>query len=233
MGEVIRKSAAVEDIVADGRQSLLRAQARGGAYHKAADQALVPALSLFDAVDAKYRALDTTLAPLLATQRSADDHADALVGRISDSVWNDVGRPATGSDGSYETLFPSGISFYTDGDDDQQPERMRLLADLLESGLHPRLDPTAAKLYGKQLRDEADVLERTLDAIRTPRTRLALYSRMRTAAGKNVQVALSRFKRLLRASDVSESDIHAIIPDRPTAPKKPTPLPDPGAPLTP
>jgi hypothetical protein len=107
---------------------------------------------------------------------------------------------------------------------------MALLADLLESGLHPRLDPAAAKDYAKKLRDEAAELDKGLDALRKPRIRLAMYGRMRTAAAKNAQAALARFKRILRANNLSEADIHTVIPDRPSAPKKPAPGNDPADP---
>lgn len=233
MGEVIRKSAAVEDILTDAKQSSLNAQAKGGVFKTAADQALKPALSLFESVDTKWQALEQSLAPLLAAHEHRDDRADALIGRIADSVWNDVGRPAPGSDPLFDMMFPAGITFYTDGPDDEQPERMSLLADLLESGLHPRLDPTAAKDYAKKLRDEAAELEKGLDALRKPRIRLAMYSRMRTAAAKNAQAALARFKRILRANDLSEADIHTVIPDRPSTPKKPANNNDPEGPTEP
>lgn len=221
MGEVIRKTAAAEDILADARQSYIRAQAKGGLYLAAADSALKPALALFDTVHSKWQAQEASLAPLLAAHNTRDDQADALVGRIADAAWNDVGRPAPGVDGNYDLLFPSGITFYTDGPDDEQPERMLLLADLLESGLHPRIEATQAKSYAKQLRDAAADLEKSVQSIWQPRIRLAMYSRMRTAAARNTQAALSRFKRLLRAQDVSEADIHTIIPDRPAPVKKP------------
>lgn len=230
MGEVIRKSAAVEDILTDVRQSSLGAQARGGVFKTAADQALKPALTLFESVETKWHALEASLAPLIAAHDHRDDQADALIGRTADSVWNDVGRPAPGSDAIFDMMFPAGITFYTDGPDDEQPERMALLADLLESGLHPRLDPAAAKDYAKKLRDCAAELDGGLDALRKPRVRLAMYGRMRTAAAKNAQAALGRFKRILRANDLSEADIHTVIPDRPSAPKKPTPANDPSDP---
>lgn len=228
MGEVIRKSAAAEDIVADGNHSFVNAQARGGMYKTAADQALKPALALSGTIGQKRELLAAKLAPLVAAHRSTDDRADGFVGRVSDMVWNDVGRPAPGSDGIYDIIFPAGITFYTDGPDDEQPERMILLAELLESGIHPQLDPAKAKDYGKQLRDEAAQLDAAVEALRKPRLQLAMYDRMVLAAAKNVHAGLTRFKRLLRAHNISEADIHTVIPDRPQSAKKAPPSPNPG-----
>lgn len=91
--------------------------------------------------------------PLIAAQESIDDQIDRLIGRLSDTIWNDIDRPA--HDPLYELLFPGGITFYTDGPDDEQPARMDLLADLLESNLHPKLDPKKAKQYAAELRGGA------------------------------------------------------------------------------
>lgn len=105
--------------------------------------------------------------PLIAAQESIDDQIDRLIGRLSDTIWNDIDRPA--HDPLYELLFPGGITFYTDGPDDEQPARMDLLADLLESNLHPKLDPKRAKQYAAELRGGAQTLEAAVDAARKPR----------------------------------------------------------------
>jgi len=122
MGEIIRKSASVEEIMADARHALVGATTKGGVWKAAADQSLTPAVTLFDTVETKRVALENTVVPLVAALNHQDEVADAAIGRMSDSVWNDVGRPAPGADPSYELLFPSGISFYTDGPDDEPQE---------------------------------------------------------------------------------------------------------------
>lgn len=220
MGEIIRKSASVEEIMADARHALVGATTKGGVWKAAADQSLTPAVTLFDTVETKRVVLENTVVPLVAALNHQDEVADAAIGRMSDSVWNDVGRPAPGADPSYELLFPSGISFYTDGPDDEQPERMELLVDLLESGIHPRLPAAQAKAYATEIRNQAKALSTAVEALRLPRIRLAMYGRMRTTAAKNTQAALSRFKRLLKVGGLSETEIHTVIPDRPVQAKK-------------
>jgi hypothetical protein len=171
--------------------------------------------------------------PLVAAQAAANAHADQLVARISDSLWNDVGRPA--SDPQYDLLFPSGITFYTDGADAEQPERMELLAEMIESGLHAHLDAKKARDYAKQIREEAAAFEAAIEAARKPRARVFMYERMRIASIRSSHGALSSYKRLLKAHNISEARIHEIIPDRPSqpAPKTPAPSPSPPAPPAP
>lgn len=231
MGEVIRKSAAVDDILADVRKSFAAAQAAGGPFKTLADQTLKQALALFDLIDGKLRTAQAKLEPLQATQLAKNASADRFVGRLADDIWNDVGRPA--QDPQYELLFPSGISFYTEGPDDEQPTRMELLAEMIESGLHPRLDATRAKAYAKQLRDEATAFEAAVEAARKPRAQVTMFERLRTASGRNAHSALVSYKRLLRAQGISEAKIHEVIPDRPSAApvaRPPAPHPEPVAP---
>lgn len=87
MGEIIRKTASVEDILADARHALAFAATKGGVWKTAADQSLAPAVALFDAVDAKRAVLENAVGPLVATLRYQDEVADAAIGRISDAVW--------------------------------------------------------------------------------------------------------------------------------------------------
>lgn len=225
MGEVIRRTAAVTDILSDVRESHVNAQAAGGLYKTLADQTLKPALALCDLIDGKWRAAVAKSEPLVAAQAARNASADLLVGRISDVLWNDVGRPM--SDPQYDLLFPSGISFYVDGAEAEQPARMELLAEMIESGLHLRLEAAKAKDYAKQLRDEATAFEAAVDAARKPRAYAVMYERMRTSAIRSAHGALTSFKRLLKANNISEAKIHEIIPDRPSLPQPRTPAPAP------
>ena len=232
MGEIIRKNAAADDIVADGRAANTAAQARGGTWQTLADQALAAPLRWTELVDKRLRVAEAKAAPLIAAQDHTDEWVDRLIGRVSDSIWNDLGRPA--SDPAYDTMFPSGITFYTDGPDDVQPARMELLAELLEAKLHPKLEAKKAKQYAAELREAAQALETAVDAARKPRAQLEMYSRMKTAAARNVQLGLVNFKRLLKIAGMSEAEIHTVILDRPSAPRKPAaPAPAPAPAPTP
>src|SRR5262245_34323928 len=109
MGEVIRKSAPLVDILADAREAQAKAEAAGGPFKTLAGQTLKPALLLCELVEGKWRAAEAKATPLVAAQAAQDGLSDGLVARTSDLVWNDVGRPAT--DAQYDLLFPGGITF--------------------------------------------------------------------------------------------------------------------------
>jgi hypothetical protein len=58
-------------------------------------------------------------------------------------VWNEIGRPAF--DPTYDVVFPSGITYCTGGPNADQPDRMELLAQLLEMNIITRLSEGDAK----------------------------------------------------------------------------------------
>jgi pyruvate/2-oxoglutarate dehydrogenase complex dihydrolipoamide acyltransferase (E2) component len=232
MGEVIRKSASAEDIVADVRTTLTNARAKGGVFMTLAEERLAGLMTIIDDIEVRLSEASKVQAPLLAVVEAKNDEADGLLGRISDEIWNAVGRPA--SDPTLSILFPGGIAYYAAGSTQGQPDRMDLLAELLDSGLHPRLDPAAAKAHAKEVRDSAIALRAAVEAAAAPTARVELLDRVRRALAAGAQVELANLKRIYKAERFSEADIHTVIPDRPSTAKKtpvpPAPSPAPSAP---
>lgn len=228
MGEIINKKAAANDIAQDCRDTLTAATARGGQAASLATQYLQAALQVFDMLDKRLQAAEQQLGPLVAELDAVDDRTDAMLGRLADDIWNDIGRPA--ADPIYSLLFPEGVGFYTDGPDAEQPARMELLAELLLANLHPKLDAKQAKDRAKQVRDAAVALRAAVDKTVGPRTQVTTLGRARTAVARSLQLSLVNLKRHYRAQGLSERDIHAMIPDR-GKPKTKTPAAPAPAPL--
>jgi hypothetical protein len=66
MGEVIRKTAAVDDIFHDVRASLVNARAKGGVWAALAEEQLGAVVGLIDTVMARHREVSLPLPPLRA-----------------------------------------------------------------------------------------------------------------------------------------------------------------------
>lgn len=220
MGEVIRKNAAAADIYADAQTSLANAAARGEAWSKDAEEHLRPIAQVGADVESRLKAASLAYEPLRAALRTGDELADRLLGRISDEIWNEVGRP--GSDAFLDLLLPGGVAYYADGDTEEQPGRMELLAELLESKLHPRLSAEKAAAFARQVREGASALRVAVENARAPRQREALLERVRTAVARSTQSKLAALKRIYKARGFSEAEIHRVIPDRSADPAKPT-----------
>lgn len=214
MGEVIRKDAAAADIFADVRATVTNATAKGGDWQTAAAGRLGSIVTLTTGVETRLSEARAAAGPAAADLDVADDVSDKLLGRISDDIWNLVGRP--GADPALDILFPGGVSYYASGSTAEQPVRMGLLADLLESGIHPRLEAARASAFATEIRDAATALEERVDAARPLVVRVKLSERVQSAVARSAQVALSRLKAQWKADGKSEAEIHTVIPDRPS-----------------
>jgi hypothetical protein len=213
MGIVVKKNAGVDTIFADGRTALTRSVARGGRWQELAEQRIAPVLALLTSIDGQIAAAREEAEPLRAARDVENERADALIGRVSDDAWNAVGRP--GSDPALTLIFPGGVGYYTEGEVEGQPDRMEILAQLLESNLHPKISPAQGQAFAAEVRAGADVLRAAIDAARGPLARVGVLERVRTALARSLAMELAKLKRLYKAEGFSEAEIHAVIPDRP------------------
>lgn len=221
MGQTIRRDAAAESILADAKTALTNAQAKGGAWATHATEKLGPTVALAATISTRLGAARDVLAPLEAALATQDELADHFLGRISDQIWNEVGRP--GNDPALSIIFPGGIAYYAEGDESTQPERMTLLAELLESDLHPRLPAAAARAYATEVRGQAAGLQEKVDAAAGPARQVALLEKILIALGRVAHSNLAALKRAYKAEGFSEPEIHSVIPDRPTRTRKAPP----------
>jgi hypothetical protein len=219
MGEVIRGGAATKDIIKDGETTLDEARARGGTIQERAEGTIAPVLAILHAIDEELEMTRTVLGPLQAALNAENDYADALLNRIHDETWNDVGRPA--NDRYLALMYPGGAGYYTENDTPGQPTRMELLAKLYERRLHPKLTEAQCQGYAQRIREGAAALKQDIDAVAGPAANVTLLERTRTALGRVAQFELANLKRLYKADGMTEAQIHAIIPDRPVAKKPP------------
>lgn len=217
MGDVIRASAAVEEIFKDGRAALANARAKGGKVKERAEEILAPTVAMVDAIEPELADARAILAELLAALRAANDDADAVTDRTYDDTWNDVGRPA--HDRHLALMYPGGAGYYTDGDTAGQPARMELLAKLYDRKLHPRLSAEKSAAYAARIREAAAALKGAHDAAAGPMSNVTLLERTRTALGRVCQFDLASLKRAFKIDGMSEAAIHEIIPDRPVQKK--------------
>jgi hypothetical protein len=212
MGTVIRRTAAAEDIMSDLALTLTRARARGGAWQTHAEARVAPVQVLGEGLAMQLGQAQRELVPLMAARDAADDVADDGIGLIMDEIWNRLGRP--GSDPMLSIVFPGGIRHYTEGDTDQQPHRMELLAGLLEAGALTKLGAEQSKALAQRVRELAAPLKEAAEKTTAPRARVDLLKSEINALARVGQTELVHLKRLYKSEGFSEADIHTVIPDR-------------------
>lgn len=228
MGQVIRKDAAASDIAADAKTTLTNAVARGGIWKELAEEKLGPAVAFLQKVIAEEAKIAEELAPLESALDAFDDETDDYLASKADEMWNMLGRAAW--DPAYSLIWPGGVATYTEGRDDDQPDRMDLLADLLEAGLHSKLDTGWTKTTVAEVRKRAATYRAKMDALRPKRAKAVLLRKTEVVLARAAQMELSRLKRRFLSEGFSEADIHQVIPDRPRAkPAKAVETAKPGA----
>jgi hypothetical protein len=215
MGEVIRKGSAAGDVLGDVATTLHNARAKGGVWKTLAEEKLAAVEQLGALVATRSRDAEAELRPLRSALDAEDDRADDLLGNVSDDIWNKVGRP--GADPVLSIIFPGGFAYYAEGRDEEQPDRMELLAEFLKAGLHPKLDREIAAAHAKSVHQSAEALRKRAEATRKPAARVKLLSAMQVSVARYAQTELSNLKRRYKSEGLSEADIHAVIPDRPRA----------------
>jgi hypothetical protein len=216
MGDVIKKRAAIEDILSDLATTMARAHAAGGVWQALADTHLAEIAGLCESSRRRRQDAAARLVSNRADELEALDRAGRLVGKVADDIWNAIGRPAR--DPAMSVLFPGGISYYVKNHHDEQPQRLQLLADLLEADTHPNLDPTVAKTAADALRAEIAPLQAAQEAARQARAQARLAARTTVALARTGQRELSNLKRRYKAEGFSEAKIDTVIPERPRAP---------------
>ncbi|MDI1480305.1 hypothetical protein [Polyangium sp. y55x31] len=218
MGKVIRKQASVEDIFADVGTTYERAVARGGTFQALAEQRIGPVLAVVTHVKAQIAEAEAKAGPAVAALAAENIKADKLLGKVSDDVWNALGRPAV--DAHLSLLFPGGTALYTDGDVATQPRRMELLVSLLRSGVHPHLPADARDTAADAVEAAAASLRAKVEPATAAKTQLDMLERVRTALARAAQMELANLKRLYKGHGLREVDIHEVIPTRSRASAK-------------
>lgn len=232
MGENIRKDAARESIMAALQTAHQNATAKGGVWKERADERIGPVIALHAGIKAQLVAASAEAAPLSAQVPVREREASATLGRISDEVWNAVGRPGPGSDAAYAILFPGGISYYVEGALATRPERMEVLVKLLVSGVHPKLPAARAQAAADEVKGAANALRSALDAVRGPEAQVSVLDRILTAVARSGALELANLKRLYKAQSFSEAEIHTVIPSHARARKAAKPAKAAPAPTT-
>ena len=189
-------------ILAEARAALAACAARGGAWKRAAEDRLAPVLSLLAGILAELAKARGAEAPTAAAVTAASERAAASIERVFGALKGAPGRPSF--DAAMAILFPGGTGFYTGGMPDEQPDRMELLAQLLEAGVHPKVPIEAARSLAKEARGAAQALREAVDAARIPRARVRLLEEAVLVAAKSAQAELVALGRLVEAGGISE-----------------------------
>lgn len=190
-------------ILAEARAALAAFAAKGEAWKRAADERLAPILSLLAGVLSELAKAKGAEAPAKAAVLAASERGEACIERVFGALRDALGRPSF--DAAMAILFPGGTGFYKAASADERADRMALLAQLLEAGVHPKVPIEAARALAKEARAAARALREAVDAARIPRARVRLLEEAVLVAAGSAQAELVALANLAEAAQGMEA----------------------------
>jgi hypothetical protein len=204
MGDVAIRDGTEAAILAEARAALAAFAAKGGAYKRAAEEKLAPVLSLLAGILAELAKARGAEAPTKAAVTAASERGQACVERVFGALRDALGRPSF--DATMAILFPGGTGFYdAEASPHEQPDRMDLLAQLLDAGVHPKVPIEAARALAKETRGAARALREAVDAARLPKARVRLLEEAVLVTAASAQAELLALGELLEAAGGGEA----------------------------
>jgi hypothetical protein len=196
-------------LIAEVRATLARCAAKGGLYKNVAEERLLPVISVVLTISAELRRARESATGVLAQVSASSRQSCARLAKVYEALWEAIGKPPF--DAAMSLLFPGGAGYYAEGSVDERPDRMDLLAELLEAGVHSKVAPDRAKALAKEVRDAAQSLRDATNAARMPRARVKLLERSVLVVAESVRAELAGLRKRLSAEGASEAEIDEVL----------------------
>jgi hypothetical protein len=215
MGEVIGAHADAHHIIGDIKKANQLALARGGDVAAAAVTRLGPTMTAIDQSETLLASSSDAELTAWASVDAAHAAANAAVGAVRDEMWNAIGRAVNSP--LMAQIFPGGVATYMPHDPGAQPTLLKILiariqttaapqwSDPLKQGWIAKIEAASAALAAANAAHEPFAAAETVAQ--------ASYR----ATARAGQTKLAAFKRDLKNLQMSEEQIHEIIPDTPRA----------------
>lgn len=211
MGNVIAKTASVERIVSDFHTTLKNARSRGGDIRSLAETRLAPLEAAIEAASGQVVLATGQADKVWAQLIAADADSDSTIASVLDEIWNAMGPPSQSPD--YTLIAGEGKSQWTDGDPVRQHYGMRVLAKAIRMSTHTSVQRQKLE-WAERIEAKASVQEKLARPADEAMAQYEVANGSLRALANSAQLALTRLKRDYKNLDMSESQIHEIIPDQ-------------------
>ncbi|MBI2570454.1 MAG: hypothetical protein HYV63_25925 [Candidatus Schekmanbacteria bacterium] len=212
MGEVIRATADPEEIVKDARHALRKATDRGGEVAAAAKLRLEGPLTGVAAAETEKNRAHEVVEAAISAALAIDTQEDVMLGTTRDEMHNTLGRPA--SSPALTAIFGGGLRTFTEAPLLDQHIFMSVLATRIDAADAAPLQARKVE-WAQRVRDGADRHHRATEPVREAEALETVALAGHRAVARSCHVGLTRLKRDLKSLEMTEAQIHEIIPDRP------------------
>jgi hypothetical protein len=211
-GMLARESVCPADIIDTIRASLANARGRGERWKAHVEEHLGGIEGLLDKLEAGRAAVKERIGQFQAEMAEQSRQADVFIEEMADDIWDRLGRPT--NDPLYQVLFfPVEGQLLKEAPSEEQPDRMDLLADMIEAGVYAPLDTEGAKEFASEIRKRSSAYYIVADNLRRLWRKLKILDALEELIARTGHVQHSNLRRRLREAGFGEAEIREVVPD--------------------
>lgn len=188
--------------------TLAHARAEGEPYKKEAEALLGPIETILQRIALERHDIDIALQHERTILEHLEEQAEAGLHAHADKVWEHLGCPDY--DPIYTVLFPSRSpephAF------EAHAERLSLVADLLSSGIHPKIDRICGSRVAQEIRMMAEEFRAHLLILSKYQTRQTSLNALEASVARIGLLELGTLRRTLRTLGLDDTRIKYVVP---------------------
>lgn len=198
----------VPELVDTITTTLAHARAEGDPYKREAEALLGPIETILQRIALERHDLDVATQHERTILEQLEDQAEAELHAHADKIWEHLGCPDY--DPIYTVLFPSrspGPHAF-----EAQAEQLSLAADLLSSGIHPKIDRIRGAQVAQEIRMMAERFRAHLLALSKYQARQTSLNALEASVARIGLLELSTLRRTLRSMGLDDTRIKFVVP---------------------
>jgi hypothetical protein len=198
----------IEEMVEAVTTTLANARAEGEPYKRTAEEQLGPIEAILRRITLERIDAEAALTREETELEQLDEQVETVIQTSADEIWDRLGCPDY--DPIYNILFPS----VTDGTSTGQAKanRLSVVADLLTSGMHPKIDRAHAALVAQKIRALAEEYHERLYVLSKHQVRKTSLDGFEASVARIGLLELGTLRRTLRNMGVDDTNIKSVVP---------------------
>ncbi len=188
--------------------TLSNARTEGEPYQSQAEQHLGPIEAIIFHIARERHDVDTALKLENDELDQCDEQIDTAIHSYADEIWDQLGCPDY--DPIFNILFPQSaakVTIHREG-----AQRLFVLADMLEKGIHPQIDRTLASRIAQEIRTLGTRYQEHEYAHSKHQFRKSALDTLEASVARIGLLQLGTLRRTLRANGIDDTQIRAVVP---------------------
>lgn len=188
--------------------TLSNARSEGEPYESQAEQHLGPIEAIILHIGRERRDIEASLKLENDELDLCDRQIDAAIHNYADEIWEQLGCPDY--DPIFNILFPQSAAKVTAHREGAQ--RLFVLADMLEKGIHPRIDRTIGARIAQEIRTIGTRYQEHEYTHSKHQFRKSALDTLEASVARIGLLQLGTLRRTLRANGIDDTHIRSLVP---------------------